>query len=319
MPFTGDSFAHLFDWEKDPQRVEKIINARLEAEFDGVDTGLSAVAARTAVLEGRARREVITSARDYYVNASTGSDGNSGATSGTAFLTIQKFVDVAAALDLSIYDVQGNLAAGTYAGAQFKTTVGNGQVTLLGDETTPSNVVVSQSSGGSALGSASSAVPFFGIYNVRGLKITTSGGSRSCILAPNAGAIIQFKKCDFGAASEHHLIAVYKGFIQCLDNYSISAAMSGWHAAAAYGGAINLQGKGAATTVTISGTPAWGGGFALATVHSMIRADNLTFSGAATGKRYHSDGNSSINTGGGGANYFPGNVAGTTTADQEYV
>lgn len=40
MPFTGDTFTHLFDWEKDPQRQEKIVNARLQAEFDGVDTGL---------------------------------------------------------------------------------------------------------------------------------------------------------------------------------------------------------------------------------------------------------------------------------------
>ncbi len=52
MPFTGDSFSHLFDWEKDPQRQEKIVNSRLESEFDGVDTGLSAVAARVTVLEG---------------------------------------------------------------------------------------------------------------------------------------------------------------------------------------------------------------------------------------------------------------------------
>lgn len=41
MPFSGDTFTHLFDWEKDPQRQEKIVNSRLEAEFDGVDTGLS--------------------------------------------------------------------------------------------------------------------------------------------------------------------------------------------------------------------------------------------------------------------------------------
>jgi hypothetical protein len=54
MPFTGDSFSHLFDWEKDPQRQEKIVNARLEAEFDGLDTGLSAVAARATTLEGTA-------------------------------------------------------------------------------------------------------------------------------------------------------------------------------------------------------------------------------------------------------------------------
>jgi hypothetical protein len=53
MPFTGDSFAHLFDWEKDPQRQEKIVNARLEAEFDGIDSGLSAVATELTTLEGR--------------------------------------------------------------------------------------------------------------------------------------------------------------------------------------------------------------------------------------------------------------------------
>jgi hypothetical protein len=52
MPFTGDTFTHLFDWVTDPQRQEKIVNARLEAEFDGVDTGLSAAAARITVLEG---------------------------------------------------------------------------------------------------------------------------------------------------------------------------------------------------------------------------------------------------------------------------
>lgn len=51
MPFTLDTFTHLFDWEKDPQRQEKIVNARLEAEFDGVDTGLSASAARITTVE----------------------------------------------------------------------------------------------------------------------------------------------------------------------------------------------------------------------------------------------------------------------------
>lgn len=43
MPFTLDTFTHLFDWEKDPQRQVKIVNARLEAEFDGIDTGYQRV------------------------------------------------------------------------------------------------------------------------------------------------------------------------------------------------------------------------------------------------------------------------------------
>lgn len=58
MPFTGDTFAHLFDWVLDPQRQEKIVNARLEAEFDGIDTGLSTAAARISVLEGAANGDV---------------------------------------------------------------------------------------------------------------------------------------------------------------------------------------------------------------------------------------------------------------------
>jgi hypothetical protein len=44
MPFTGSTFTHLFDWEKDPQRQEKIVNARLEAELDGIETALTALA-----------------------------------------------------------------------------------------------------------------------------------------------------------------------------------------------------------------------------------------------------------------------------------
>jgi hypothetical protein len=50
MPFTSDTFTHLFDWEKDPQRQEKIVNARLEAEFDGLDTALSTLKATNTAL-----------------------------------------------------------------------------------------------------------------------------------------------------------------------------------------------------------------------------------------------------------------------------
>jgi len=52
MPFSGDAFSHLFDWEKDPQRQEKIVNSRLEAEFDGIDTGLASLSGRVTTLEG---------------------------------------------------------------------------------------------------------------------------------------------------------------------------------------------------------------------------------------------------------------------------
>lgn len=49
MPFTGDTFTSLYAWLTDPQRREKINNARLDDEFDGIATGLSEVAARVTL------------------------------------------------------------------------------------------------------------------------------------------------------------------------------------------------------------------------------------------------------------------------------
>jgi hypothetical protein len=62
-------------------------------------------------------REMLAADRDYYVNATLGSDSNTGLTSGAgAFATIQKAVDVVCdTLDLQKYDVVINVAAGTYA------------------------------------------------------------------------------------------------------------------------------------------------------------------------------------------------------------
>lgn len=61
--------------------------------------------------------------------------------------------------------------------------------------------------------------------------------------------------------------------------------------------------------------------FALAGTMGLISCPNMTYTpGAftATGKRYEADNLSMIYTGGGGANYFPGNSAGTTTSGGTY-
>jgi hypothetical protein len=51
---------------------------------------------------------------------------------------------------------------------------------------------------------------------------------------------------------------------------------------------------------------------------SMVAAALCTFTGAATGKRYDVTENGVISTAGGGANYFPGNAAGTTATGGQY-
>lgn len=99
MPFTGDSFAHLFDWEKDPQRQEKIVNARLEAEFDGLDTGLSAVAARATAAEAAiTAAEAAIAAIQAILAASRGANGwvamdGSGAATNLASFNVSGITD----------------------------------------------------------------------------------------------------------------------------------------------------------------------------------------------------------------------------------
>src|SRR5262249_49197290 len=83
-------------------------------------------------------RERLSAARTYFVNFNTGNDANDGLTSGTPFKTIQKAIDVAAALDSSIYDVTIQLAgAMTHSiggGLIGKSMVGAGAIIILGDE-----------------------------------------------------------------------------------------------------------------------------------------------------------------------------------------
>ena len=70
-------------------------------------------------------------------------------------------------------------------------------------------------------------------------------------------------------------------------------------------------------TLTVTG---WAASAALWQVdQGRIEAASVTFIGTATGMRYSAGYSGIINTAGGGANYFPGTVAGTTAAGGQYV
>ena len=78
--------------------------------------------------------------RNLYVNGATGSDSNDGRTSGTAFETIQEGVNIAG-YQASDTQTVVNIAAGTYHEPNVvvpKYAVG--EILVLGDRTTPSNV-----------------------------------------------------------------------------------------------------------------------------------------------------------------------------------
>jgi hypothetical protein len=95
------------------------------------------------------KREVLTANRTYYIRAD-GSDSNTGLadTSGGAFLTIQKAINViAGTLDIAGFSVTIQVADGTYTGpSTLKNVLGYsspGCLVIQGNSTTPANVLIS--------------------------------------------------------------------------------------------------------------------------------------------------------------------------------
>lgn len=250
-------------------------------------------------------REKLTANRNYYVNPS-GSNSSDGLVAGRAFLTLQKAIDVVAALDMSIYSVTINVAAGTYtAGATVSAPfLGTGTVTILGSTGSTSSYIVSTA--GICISVSNGAR-----LSVSGLQLASSGSS--CLHAANGGAITIAGNCNLGAAGGYHMYCD-GGTITASANYSIvGAAFAHWYVS---GGRISAY----ARTVTNTGTNAFSY-FAWADMTGVIFCPLGTIGsgGTITGTRYLATGNGVINTGGGGASYLPGNAAGSTSTGGQYV
>lgn len=260
-------------------------------------------------------REILTEDRTYYV-ATTGSDSNSGLTVGAPFLTIQHAIDVITnSLDIRGYDVTIQLADGTYTvttSILLGTALGSGDITIQGNSITPTNVIVNLNS--STVGSATfRATNARTVYHLKDFKITSG---RSGIKA-SYDSYITISGVDFGACTAIHMIAEWGGVIEIIGNYTISGS-AGYHFdAVEHGRIINNTLPASPYTVTVSGTPTFDT-FANAGLLGIVYVPYITWSGSATGSRYASAHNAIIGTGSAGANYFPGNSAGSTATGGIY-
>jgi hypothetical protein len=258
-----------------------------------------------------ASREMLTANRTYYVRTD-GSDANTGLanTSGGAFATIQKAIDVAAALDLSIYSVTIQVGVGTWtAGNTLKSYLGSGPIVIVGDETTPSNVAINPT-----MQNAFNADSVRGVWEIRGFKFTsTTAGSALAVV----NSTVKFRACDFGtmAGGSDHMIIRTNANVISTGNYTISGNV-GAHLNLQQGG-VFLYGGG--TTVTLTGTPAFSTAFVLAKQISLVQVASVTFSGAATGMRYSLTSNSVVDTNGASTSFLPGNAAGSVSTGAQYA
>ena len=258
---------------------------------------------------GICARERLTGNRTYYVRTD-GNDNNDGlADSATrAFLTIQRAVDVACNdIDAGPYNVTIQVGDGTYAaGVSLKNYVGTGTFTLKGNTASPANTVISATNT-NAISIGTGIRP----WTVQDLTLQTNTGGHG-ILA--SGGRLLFTNLRFGTTAWNHINSTIGASISAQGNYSIVGGAVA-HAVAESGASVLIVGR----TITLTGTPAFSTAFAFAEECGSITISGDTFSGSATGPRYVSQINGVINTNGGGANYLPGNSAGSTATGGQYV
>jgi hypothetical protein len=263
-------------------------------------------------------REKLSADRNLYV-ATTGSNSNTGLAASAAFLTIQHAIDVAAGLDLNGHRININVADGTYAeelllpagivggpGYDFATDLNS--INLVGNTTTPANVIIGNQA--AVTGLATVTVLGFGwsiagfrlLLENNGIGISATSGS---LLYVGRLQLVSHSGMQFGCLSFFGSAIAFNSTLDVFGN--------NWGALF-----FNDGGTVSGSAIAINNTPAWG--IALISMSTMARG---VFSGgctgSATGKRYDVITNSVLNTGGGGASYFPGDVAGTAATGGQYV
>lgn len=255
-------------------------------------------------------RERLMANRDYFVRTD-GNDGNDGLsnTAGGAFLTLQAAWDAVAALDVAGFTVKIRIANGTYNGAlsinKAPLNAAFGTIVIEGQNSTGAILAVTSANAISVTAPATGLV-------IKDLKITVTTSGNAIFVNHPGAAINNINNVEFGACANTH-IRCDDGKILISSNYSISGAAQ-QHFIVQLGGALEV----ASLTVTVTGTPAFSGSFALAS-RGVSTWFSVTFSGAATGTRYSATLNGVINTFGSGANFFPGNAAGSTATGGQYA
>lgn len=155
---------------------------------------------------------------------------------------------------------------------------------------------------------------------LKGLTLNP-GGAGTFALQASAASFVSVEKVTFtgGSGSHFHILAGSGGLVNFV---GLGAAIFSSSAAVAlFATANGLISSSSSSGITFSGTPAFSTATAVASKCGVIDLVTPGFSiaGAATGVRYAVSLNAVINTGGGGANFFPGNSPGTATTQGLYV
>lgn len=252
-------------------------------------------------------KRYLTESLNLYI-APSGSNISGDGSQGNPWATLQFAHDWAVRnINLNGYDVNINMAAGTYTDGFFGVAdqEGSGFINFVGDTVTPSNVLVQVA--------GTCFQNYAGKIGVSGMKMIASGGY--ALYSAQRSEIYTRGPVEFGACSVGHVTATMGGLLRFNANYTISGGAP-YHITTDVGGRVILTG----ITATLTGTPAFSSAFARAGSNSNIyRAGSQVWSGAATGTRYSAVMNGAIYVGGQGSDYFPGSVAGSVATGGQYA
>lgn len=269
------------------------------------DTAYNGSAGAWVLLNAGYGRERLTTNRTYYVRAD-GNDSNDGLadTSGGAFLTVQKAIDVVAdTLDLAGYNVTISCGSGTFAAISLRTLVGRGRATISGNSS-----AINVASGDNV-----SASNVLGDWKITGFSFQNTGSGNQ-VVARNATIALGNNTYNYGNTGVH-ITAADGGVITVEDGYTLAGNCAA-HWQVLNGGTLRCEG----ITITNTSGLIFTTAFAFcASGGNMLVGANTFATTTATAVRFQVVQNGVIRTYGAGASYLPGNSAGVTATGGQYV
>jgi hypothetical protein len=252
---------------------------------------------------------------DLYVNGSIGNDANDGTanTSGKALSTIQKAVDIAFNYPPSQFTITADVADGTYA--PFATPGWGGpNIIVDGNSTTPANVLISTSAPTHCV-----AVSGPNTLTCKNMTVGNTSAGGFCGFVASTGATLNTQNTRSNVISSGAVFEAYGAGanLNVNGNHFFNGGSVNWFWGM-LGGLVSI-----ATGITLNA--ASGIGTVITANAAMggkitLGPPNASFGGSAltVGSRYSVTSNGVINVNGGGANVFPGTVAGAASAGGQY-
>lgn len=164
-------------------------------------------------------RQLLAGPITIYVDGTLGSNSNSGLSPSLPVRTIQRGVNIASSLDTLAQAITVSVAAGTYNEQVLLPAItGGGSVTVVGDATTPTNVVVDCSGFTYCFGLSSSRS-----WTLRGMKLQGATGFYGVYAQDQAAvALSAIEFGTFPTLNGVQAFATRNSEILFLDNYAIS-------------------------------------------------------------------------------------------------